>query len=176
MPSSYFENNPSLTIMTSTRNTIQRPKKEQPIRPVTIRHKDSPKSSTQEEPHEPQESTSKAGNQHTESKHIFSPMSKRKSRESVMFRKKDSTSTPTASASEASSSATISADRLKTFKNSLQKFFRETQASCLPLNRIIAYVNRNNKTKFSLSEIESAFARMEDDNQIMVANEIVYLI
>lgn len=77
---------PSTTISTSTRIAILRAKEEQmkngthshpPTLPFAIRvedilHKDPPKSSAQEEQHETQESTTKAGNQHTELMHTVS--------------------------------------------------------------------------------------------------------
>lgn len=83
----------------------------------------------------------------------------------------------TSAAAEARSAATISGDRLKIFKNGLQKVFRESRDSSLPVTRIVTYVNQNSgDVVFSQGEIEAALELMTNENQIMVADEIVFLI
>lgn len=72
--------------------------------------------------------------------------------------------------------AFISEQRLGVFKNSLQKMFREAREQSLPLARITAAVNKNNDEAFSKGEIEAAVSRMTEDNQIMLADDIVFLI
>lgn len=90
------------------------------------------------------------------------------------------TQQPSTSTSEAFSeeiNEPISEDRLNIFKNGLQKLFRESRESSLPVERIVAYVNLNSgDIAFSQGEIKSALERMTNDNQIMVADEIVFLI
>lgn len=72
---------------------------------------------------------------------------------------------------------TINEDRLKIFKNGLQILFRESRESSLPVERIVNYVNqKSGDVAFTQGEIKSAFERMTNDNQIMVADEIVFLI
>jgi DNA replication licensing factor MCM3 len=72
---------------------------------------------------------------------------------------------------------TITEDRLNIFKNGLQKVFRESRESSLPVARIVEYVNVNSGAEaFAQGEISSALERMTNDNQIMVADEIVFLI
>lgn len=70
----------------------------------------------------------------------------------------------------------IEPDRLFAFKNSLQKFFRESREQSLSLERIHNYVNENNARNFTSGEIQAAVDRMTEDNQIMVADGIVFLI
>jgi DNA replication licensing factor MCM3 len=71
----------------------------------------------------------------------------------------------------------ISDARLAIFKNGLQKVFREARDSSLPVERIVNYVNVNSgDVAFSQGEIASALERMTNDNQIMVADDIVFLI
>lgn len=71
----------------------------------------------------------------------------------------------------------IAEDRLIIFKNGLQRIFRETRESSLPVERVVNYVNQNSgDVAFTQGEIKSALERMTNDDQIMVADEIVFLI
>lgn len=71
----------------------------------------------------------------------------------------------------------ISDDRLKLFKTSLHKAFRDAREQSMSLTKITDYINKDNETAvFTPSEISSAVEKMTDDNQIMVADEIVFLI
>lgn len=79
--------------------------------------------------------------------------------------------------SEEPMSEPINDDRLNIFKNGLQKLFRESRESSLPVARIVTYVNQNSGVEaFTQGEISSALERMTNDNQIMVADDIVFLI
>lgn len=94
---------------------------------------------------------------------------------------RDSIVTPRTSQQPSTSSEpvveNISDDRLNIFKNGLQKVFRESRDSSLPVERIVNYVNQNSgDVAFSQGEIKSALERMTNDNQIMVADDIVFLI
>lgn len=73
--------------------------------------------------------------------------------------------------------ATISDGRLTVFKSGLQRVFRESHDSSLPVERIVNYINQNSgDVAFTKGEVEAALERMTNDNQIMVADEIVFLI
>lgn len=72
--------------------------------------------------------------------------------------------------------AIITDDRLALFKNNLQRLFREAREQSLSLARITAAINENNAEQFTDPEIGAAVARMTEDNQIMVADGIVFLI
>lgn len=88
------------------------------------------------------------------------------------------TSQPTTStASEPIVEKSISDERLNMFKNGLQKIFRESRESSLPVERIVKYINQNSgDVALNSGEVESALERMTNDNQIMVADDIVFLI
>jgi DNA replication licensing factor MCM3 len=59
----------------------------------------------------------------------------------------------------------------------LQTAFRESRDSSLPVARIVDYVNENSgDVALTQGEIDSALDRMTSDNQIMVADDIVFLI
>jgi DNA replication licensing factor MCM3 len=97
-------------------------------------------------------------------------------RESIVTPRTSSQQPSTSTASEPIIEK-ISDARLTIFKNGLQKVFRESRDSSLPVERIVNYVNQNSgDVAFSQGEINSALERMTNDNQIMVADEIVFLI
>lgn len=76
-----------------------------------------------------------------------------------------------------SSQKHIDADRLTNFKLALQQFFREERANSLPLARIKTYVNEKySHQEFQDGEIEAALDDMTRENQIMVADDIIFLI
>ncbi|KAH8264752.1 hypothetical protein KR044_013431 [Drosophila immigrans] len=70
----------------------------------------------------------------------------------------------------------ISDDRLGLFKNGLQRLFREQRDNMLSVSRITKAINENNEEPFTADEINAAMHRMTEDNQIMVADELVFLI
>lgn len=44
------------------------------------------------------------------------------------------------------------------------------------MSRLTESVNRDNEEPFSSTEIQAALSRMQDDNQVMVSEGIVFLI
>ncbi|EDW53087.1 GM12401 [Drosophila sechellia] len=72
--------------------------------------------------------------------------------------------------------AVISDARLGEFKNNLQRLFREAREQSLALARITTAINVGSQEPFTAGEIEAAVHRMTEDNQIMVADDIVFLI
>ncbi|KAG7309765.1 MCM DNA helicase complex subunit [Plutella xylostella] len=71
----------------------------------------------------------------------------------------------------------IDGNRLTQFKTALQQLFREERANSLPLSRITAYVNEKySHETFDSGEIHSALAKMTQDNQVMLADDIIFLI
>lgn len=84
---------------------------------------------------------------------------------------------PSTSTAATTSSKPISEDRLKIFKSGLQKAFREAREQAIALDKIVKYINENSGDEtFTQSEVDSAVEKMTDDNQIMVADGIVFLI
>uniref|UniRef100_A0A4W5LPM6 MCM3-like winged helix domain-containing protein n=1 Tax=Hucho hucho TaxID=62062 RepID=A0A4W5LPM6_9TELE len=70
----------------------------------------------------------------------------------------------------------VSADRLKEFKSSLLEVFRSAHAQSVGMNSLMESVNKDRDAPFTLTEVRAALARMQDDNQIMVADDIIFLI
>ncbi|KAK6297799.1 hypothetical protein J4Q44_G00323820 [Coregonus suidteri] len=70
----------------------------------------------------------------------------------------------------------VSADRLKEFKSSLLEVFRSAHAQSVGMNSLVESVNKDSDAPFTLTEVRAALARMQDDNQIMVADDIIFLI
>ncbi|XP_017154896.1 DNA replication licensing factor Mcm3 [Drosophila miranda] len=114
-------------------------------------------------------------------------LTRRETRRSLPAVRSGETSSSTTNANQLASSeeqsvgatptpANISDARLGAFKNGLQRLFREAREQSLPLGRITTAINENNAEPFASGEIEAAIHRMTDDNQIMVADEIVFLI
>nr|XP_046149111.1 DNA replication licensing factor MCM3 [Oncorhynchus gorbuscha] len=70
----------------------------------------------------------------------------------------------------------VSADRLKEFKSSLLDVFRSAHAQSVGINSLMESVNKDRDVPFTLTEVRAALARMQDDNQIMLADDIIFLI
>ncbi|KOB68119.1 DNA replication licensing factor MCM3, partial [Operophtera brumata] len=71
----------------------------------------------------------------------------------------------------------IQPDRLALFKKSLQQLFRDERASTLPLARVTSYLNEQySHAPFETGEVHAALETMTLDNQVMLADDIVFLI
>lgn len=85
-------------------------------------------------------------------------------------------SQPGTSAQDDSQSA-ISELRLKEFRSVLLKLFKERHAQSVPMNELNDFMTEQNlKEPFTPEEIGVALDKMSDLNQVMVANDIVFLI
>ncbi|XP_041466825.1 zygotic DNA replication licensing factor mcm3-like [Lytechinus variegatus] len=72
---------------------------------------------------------------------------------------------------------TIDPQRLKLFKSTVHKTFEATHAQSIPMTQISeALTTEHKEAPFSKAEIDSALSKMQDDNQIMVSEGIVFLI
>jgi DNA replication licensing factor MCM3 len=65
---------------------------------------------------------------------------------------------------------------LKSFKVALLDVFREAHAQSVGMNRLTESINQNKEDPFSSEEIQAALSRMQDDNQVMVSDGIIFLI
>ncbi|XP_036003585.1 zygotic DNA replication licensing factor mcm3-like [Fundulus heteroclitus] len=72
--------------------------------------------------------------------------------------------------------AELSAERLKEFKSSLFAVFQSAHAQSVKMTKLMDEVNRERESGFTRAEVRGALARMQDDNQVMVADDIVFLI
>ncbi|MEQ2159931.1 MCM DNA helicase complex subunit, partial [Goodea atripinnis] len=70
----------------------------------------------------------------------------------------------------------ISSSRLKEFKLSLFAVFQSTHAQSVKMTKLMDEVNKERERRFTEPEVRAALARMQDDNQVMVADDIVFLI
>ncbi|NXJ79022.1 MCM3 factor, partial [Trogon melanurus] len=66
--------------------------------------------------------------------------------------------------------------RLKAFKAALLEVFKTLHAQSVGLKNMMDSINRDNPEPFSLAEVKVALAHMQDDNQIMVSDDIIFLI
>lgn len=72
--------------------------------------------------------------------------------------------------------AGLSAERLKEFKSSLFAVFQSAHAQSVKMSKLMDEVNKERESRFTESEVRAALARMQDDNQVMVADDIIFLI
>jgi len=67
--------------------------------------------------------------------------------------------------------------RLKAFKSSLFFLFKEAHSQSIELDRIRTQVNLDNDgAEFDEAELMAAINKMQEDNQIMLSENIVFLI
>ncbi|KAK3516741.1 hypothetical protein QTP70_022533 [Hemibagrus guttatus] len=72
--------------------------------------------------------------------------------------------------------AEVSVDRLKEFKAALLEVFRAAHAQSVGMNTLMGEINKDRSAPFEKAEVQAALARMQDDNQVMVADDIIFLI
>jgi hypothetical protein len=64
---------------------------------------------------------------------------------------------------------------MKDFKSNLFKLFHRERTQTLVLWKIIEFIKEEN-SKFTDEDIQAALGVMQDDNQVMVSDETVFLI
>ena len=78
---------------------------------------------------------------------------------------------------EGEEAPSISEERFDVFKKSLTQLFRESRAQSIPMARFRDYLGQQHGAQpFRQHETAAAFQRMTDANQIMVADDIIFLI
>ncbi|XP_067273228.1 MCM3 minichromosome maintenance deficient 3 (S. cerevisiae), like [Pseudorasbora parva] len=70
----------------------------------------------------------------------------------------------------------ISQDRLKVFKAALLKAFKVTRSQSVAVPDLLTHMNKGQDEEFDQNEIELLLERMQDDNQVMVSENVVFLI
>ncbi|XP_063985319.1 DNA replication licensing factor Mcm3 [Diachasmimorpha longicaudata] len=73
-------------------------------------------------------------------------------------------------------SQTITDDRFKLFRTSLHKLFQQQRAQALPVEKVKDYLNKEHSPEFSGGEVKAAIHKMTDANQIMLADDQIFLI
>lgn len=66
--------------------------------------------------------------------------------------------------------------RLKEFKSALLETFRASHAQSVGMKSLMENINKSRPTPFEQAEVQAALVRMQDDNQVMVADDIIFLI
>lgn len=66
--------------------------------------------------------------------------------------------------------------RLKEFKVALLAAFKSAHAQSISLHNLMDTINKGNEKPFSQGEVLTALEHMQDDNQVMVSDEIIFLI
>ncbi|XP_077443378.1 DNA replication licensing factor MCM3 [Stigmatopora argus] len=79
-------------------------------------------------------------------------------------------------ASSLAGSAELSAERLKEFKSSLFTVFQSSHAQSVKMDVLMSGINKEIQVRFTEAEVRAALSRMQDDNQVMVADDIIFLI
>lgn len=70
----------------------------------------------------------------------------------------------------------IADDRLAVFRSSLNKLYKKDNTQMLPMTRITEYLNSEHKDKpYSKDEIDAAVIRMMDANQVMLSDDVLFL-
>lgn len=71
----------------------------------------------------------------------------------------------------------LSEDRLKQFKQFLFKLFRKEMTQSLQVDNVIDVCrNQSSEEQFSVEEIHSALAEMQDNNQVFVSDGLIILV
>ncbi|CAJ1077313.1 DNA replication licensing factor MCM3 [Xyrichtys novacula] len=70
----------------------------------------------------------------------------------------------------------LSAERMKEFKSSLFAVFQSAHAQSVKMQTLMDNINKELQSPFTEPEVRTALARMQDDNQVMVADDIIFLI
>lgn len=66
--------------------------------------------------------------------------------------------------------------RLKVFKAALLKAFKSTRSQSVAVSDLLSHVNQGQEDPFQTLEIQQLLDRMQDDNQVMVSEDVVFLI
>ncbi|KAM9779422.1 DNA replication licensing factor MCM3 [Syngnathus typhle] len=72
--------------------------------------------------------------------------------------------------------AELSTERLKEFKSSLLAVFQSAHAQSVKMQVLMDGINKERRVRFTEAEVRAALTRMQDDNQVMVADDIIFLI
>ncbi|KAL8173083.1 UNVERIFIED_CONTAM: MCM DNA helicase complex subunit [Gekko kuhli] len=70
----------------------------------------------------------------------------------------------------------LAESRLKEFKAALLDVFRSTHAQSVALKTLMKSINQDRPQPFLSSEVKAALEQMQDDNQIMMSDDIIFLI
>nr|XP_023679466.1 maternal DNA replication licensing factor mcm3-like isoform X1 [Paramormyrops kingsleyae] len=72
--------------------------------------------------------------------------------------------------------AGIGQDRLKEFKTVLLKAFKATRSQSIAIPELLMHINKSQVEAFEEEEVKKLLGRMQDDNQVMLSEGVVFLI
>ncbi|XP_060772063.1 MCM3 minichromosome maintenance deficient 3 (S. cerevisiae), like [Neoarius graeffei] len=90
--------------------------------------------------------------------------------------KPSQTTRPVSQRSSQRKKADISQDRMKVFKAALLKAFRVTRSQSVPIPELLTHINKGQSDEFDEQEVRLLLQRMQDNNQVMVSEDVVFLI
>ncbi|XP_068090838.1 maternal DNA replication licensing factor mcm3-like [Hyperolius riggenbachi] len=70
----------------------------------------------------------------------------------------------------------LSQNRTKAFKSALLKTFKTMRSQSVAVCQLLETINMGNQEPFELCEVQEALDNMQNDNQVMVADDMVFLI
>ncbi|XP_063309098.1 maternal DNA replication licensing factor mcm3 [Pelobates fuscus] len=70
----------------------------------------------------------------------------------------------------------LSQTRIKEFKAALLKAFKSTRSQSVTVTQLLELINKGNINTFEVGEVKQALDNMQNDNQVMVADDVVFLI
>lgn len=70
----------------------------------------------------------------------------------------------------------LSSARLQQFKTLLQQLFRKERSQSISMVKVEEFVNSQMEEKYTKSEIKQAVDAMTNENQVMLADDILFLI
>ncbi|KAI7799905.1 MCM3 minichromosome maintenance deficient 3 (S. cerevisiae), like [Triplophysa rosa] len=70
----------------------------------------------------------------------------------------------------------ISSERMKVFKTALLKAFKVTRSQSVAVPVLLTHINKGQEEEFDQNEVNLLLERMQDDNQVMVSENVVFLI
>ncbi|XP_063779730.1 maternal DNA replication licensing factor mcm3 isoform X1 [Pseudophryne corroboree] len=72
--------------------------------------------------------------------------------------------------------SSLSQARIKEFKAALLKTFKAARSQSVAVSQLLELINKGNHEPFELSEVKQALNSMQNDNQVMVSDDVVFLI
>lgn len=67
-------------------------------------------------------------------------------------------------------------DRMERFRSSVAKAFSSTRSQSLPMSDLASQVNSDPTMQFTQAEMSAALDQMQEANDVMVSEGVVYLI
>uniref|UniRef100_A0A8C5QKZ0 DNA replication licensing factor MCM3 n=1 Tax=Leptobrachium leishanense TaxID=445787 RepID=A0A8C5QKZ0_9ANUR len=72
--------------------------------------------------------------------------------------------------------SSMSQNRIKDFKAALLKAFKSTRSQSVTVSQLLELINKGNVQLFEVDEVKEALDLMQTDNQVMVSDDVVFLI